>query len=235
MNNLENWLDVTAQIIRPVQRPLVSLCYAQSLDGSLTLQRGKPLALSGNESMRLTHQLRSLHSAILIGIGTVLADDPQLTVRYAAGPTPQPIIMDSHLRFPQDARLWTSNPHRPWLVAQAPFNGPRQALLEARGARLIELRPGPSVQALPALLHDLWKLGIHSLMIEGGARIIESFLRERLVDRLIVTLAPCLVGGLHYLGEIGPLVPTMALDHLHYERLGNDLVVCALPSPAASK
>ena len=87
------------------QRPSVTLTYAQSLDGSITTQRGKPTAISGKESLLLTHQLRATHDAILVGIGTILADNPRLNVRLAVGPHPQPVILDSQLRFPLDAKL----------------------------------------------------------------------------------------------------------------------------------
>lgn len=232
MDDLESWLAATEQVPHPGDRPRVSLCYAQSLDGSLAVQRGQPLALSGVETMRLTHRLRAAHDAILVGIGTVLADDPQLNVRYATGPSPQPVILDNDLRFPLTARLWESNPHRPWLATQAPLDEPRRAALEGRGARLIQLPSGPPSQALPALLRRLWDLGIRSLMVEGGARVIESFLRGDLVDRLVITVAPRLVGGLRSLGESGPLAPPLALGQVRYERLGDDLVVCALPARA---
>ncbi|HRE30133.1 MAG TPA: dihydrofolate reductase family protein, partial [Anaerolineales bacterium] len=74
--------------------------YAQSLDGCLAAAVGAPLALSGPEALRFTHQLRATHAAILVGIGTVLADDPQLTVRLVDGVHPQPVVLDSQLRLP---------------------------------------------------------------------------------------------------------------------------------------
>ena len=95
-------------------RPLVSLSYAQSLDGSLAARRGSPLLLSGKASMQLTHRLRASHDAILVGIGTILADDPQLTVRLVQGPQPQPVILDSHLRLPPNARVF-QGPKLPWI------------------------------------------------------------------------------------------------------------------------
>jgi riboflavin-specific deaminase-like protein len=81
-------------------RPFVTLSYAQSLDGSIADRPGRPLALSGEASMALTHSLRASHEAILVGIGTVLADNPSLNVRLVAGKNPQPIVVDSRLRFP---------------------------------------------------------------------------------------------------------------------------------------
>jgi 3,4-dihydroxy 2-butanone 4-phosphate synthase/GTP cyclohydrolase II len=87
-----------------LDRPRVTLTYAQSLDGSIAARSGRPLPLSGTESRHYTHQLRAAHDAILVGIGTVLNDDPRLNVRLASGAAPRPIVLDSELRCPIDAR-----------------------------------------------------------------------------------------------------------------------------------
>lgn len=86
-------------------RPAVTLAYAQSLDGCIAAARGTPTRLSGAESMRLTHELRARHDAILIGVNTVLADNPQLSTRLVPGPSPRPVVLDSRLRTPPSARL----------------------------------------------------------------------------------------------------------------------------------
>jgi 3,4-dihydroxy 2-butanone 4-phosphate synthase/GTP cyclohydrolase II len=91
-----------------VGRPFVTLAYAQSLDGSLAARRGEPLSLSGLESQKLTHRLRASHSAILVGISTLLADDPQLNVRLVEGENPQPVVLDSRLRTRFKARVFQS-------------------------------------------------------------------------------------------------------------------------------
>ena len=86
-------------------RPVVTLSYAQSLDGCLTTQRGVRLTLSGPESRRMTHSLRAAHDAILVGIGTLLADDPSLTARLVGGPHPRPVVLDRLLRTAPGLRL----------------------------------------------------------------------------------------------------------------------------------
>src|SRR4051794_24685033 len=88
-----------------IDRPIVTLAYAQSLDGSIATAARRPLALSSQPALKLTHQLRAEHDAILVGIGTVLADDPLLTVRLVNGPNPVPVVLDSRLRLPSTARL----------------------------------------------------------------------------------------------------------------------------------
>lgn len=202
LNQIFAWLAQAEGFRLRQGRPLVSLCYAQSLDGSLTARRGEPLALSGPESLRLTHRLRAAHTAILVGIGTVLADDPSLTVRHAEGEDPQPVILDSHLRFPLEARLLQSGPARPqrrapWIATTSASDPARRAALEAAGARLLVFEPGEQGSvSLPALLKRLGAEGAASVMVEGGARVISSFLRLGLADLAVVTIAPLFVGGL---------------------------------------
>ena len=212
-------------------RPLVTLSYAQSLDGSIAARTDSPLRLSGPQAMSMTHQLRAAHDAILVGIGTVLADDPRLNVRLVEGlpgrtpghNDPQPVVLDSHLRFPQERRLLRGG-RRPWIAALPGVDPQKKVQLEQRGARVLHLPPGEDGRvSLPALLGCLGEMGINSLMVEGGASVIASFLAQGLVDRLVLTIAPLLVGGLHI--EIGQDAISYRMDHVGYERLGEDLVV----------
>ena len=207
-------------------RPFVTLSYAQSLDGSLTDQPGKPLALSGPESQALTHRLRAAHDAILIGIGTVLADNPRLSVRFVEGRSPQPVVLDSHLRFPLDAKLLQIS--SPWIATTGQADPQRQRALEAAGVRVLCLPAEADGRvSLIALLSRLGDLGINSLMVEGGARVITSFLTARLVDRVVLTISPVLVGGLHALvGRVPqPTADLLRLRNVHYQQLGQDLIV----------
>jgi 3,4-dihydroxy 2-butanone 4-phosphate synthase/GTP cyclohydrolase II len=207
------------------EHPYVTLSYAQSLDGAISLRRGQPTPLSGPQALAMTHQLRAEHDAILVGIGTVLADDPRLTVRLVSGPDPQPVVVDSQLRLPPTARLM-QNPRPPWIATTAAADPGREAALVAAGARVLRLPGQPGQVDLPALLHHLHQLGIGSLMVEGGAAIINNFLAARLVDHLVVTVTPALLGGLpavHNLGPAGTGLPR--LQQPHYQQLGRDLIV----------
>jgi riboflavin-specific deaminase-like protein len=113
---IDQWLQAAQKNFNAAERPFVTLSYAQSLDGSIALHNHAPLSLSGPESLCLTHQLRSMHDGILIGIGTVLSDDPQLTVRHWVGHNPQPIVLDSQLRIPAKARLCCLPDKRCWVL-----------------------------------------------------------------------------------------------------------------------
>jgi 3,4-dihydroxy 2-butanone 4-phosphate synthase/GTP cyclohydrolase II len=217
----------------------VTLTYAQSLDGSISAVRGKPLPLSGPESARLTHRLRAAHDAILVGIGTVLADDPRLDVRHVEGRNPQPVILDSRLRIPLNAKLLQglSGQDRPPLIATTErASEAKAAALEASGARVLCL---PSFEdgrvSLPGLMQSLKTWGVGSLMVEGGARVITSFLRRRLVDFILLTIAPILVGGLRAVegshgSENSPMgSPFPRIRNGDWTRLGEDLVFWGEP------
>ena len=206
-------------------RPLVTLSYAQSLDGSIAARRGSPLRLSGAESMALTHRLRAAHDAILVGISTVLSDDPHLNVRLVQGGDPQPVVLDSHLRFPLEARL-LSGACPPWIATLPGADPQKQVQLERLGARVLKLPPGADGRvSLPALLECLGEIGMNSLMVEGGSSVITAFLRQKLVDRLVLTIAPVLVGGLRAIEDVGRIANPSYIQDTGYERLGDDLIV----------
>jgi len=200
----------------------VTVTYAQSLDGSIAARHSQPLALSGPESLAYTHQLRAAHSAILVGINTVLSDNPQLTVRHAVGPNPQPVILDSGLRCPSTARLLAHPTHKLWILTTNNVEYERAEALQNAGA-LISFLPSTEDGRvdLPAALSWLESQGCRSLMVEGGAQVITAFLQQRLAHKLIITVAPRLVGGL-------PAI-TLPLDaplkNVTYRPLGADLIV----------
>jgi 3,4-dihydroxy 2-butanone 4-phosphate synthase/GTP cyclohydrolase II len=218
---------------RHTSRPFVTLSYAQSMDGSIAARPGQPLALSGALSMTLTHQLRVAHDAILVGIGTVLADNPRLTVRLVEGKNPQPIVADSRLRFPLSANLLCQHPLSPWIATGEQADAGRQHVLEAAGARVLRVPMNARGQVnLTALLERLGELGIHSVMVEGGARIITSFLAARLVDHIVLTVAPRLVGGLRAVRRLAHADPAHfpRLRNLRYQWLEDDLVLWCDPA-----
>jgi 3,4-dihydroxy 2-butanone 4-phosphate synthase/GTP cyclohydrolase II len=216
-------------------KPWVTLSYAQSLDGSISDRQGSSFILSGPASLQLTHRLRAAHDAVLVGIGTVLADNPRLTVRLVEGSQPQPVVLDSHLRLPPEANL-LSGPRRPWIAAGERASGTRQADLEAAGARVLRFLPDDRGRIpLPALLECLAGLGVNSVMVEGGGEVISAFLSKRLVDLVVLTIAPMFLGGYHAPGQgvewmpaesshgFSPHVPR--LEGVEVENLGGDLIV----------
>ncbi len=207
--------------------PWVTLSYAQTLDGCIAAEPGKPLEISSPETMQMTHRLRAWHDAILVGIGTVLADDPVLNVRLVEGRDPQPIILDSRLRTPLDSRLIRRSDLHPWIVCAPASEKARDAALAAAGARLLQVEPGPDGSlSLPRMLECLKSLGIASIMVEGGSRVISSFLQAGLVDWAVITISPRWAGGLPALDrEAGSPRELPHLIDPDYQQCGPDLVV----------
>jgi GTP cyclohydrolase II len=208
-------------------RPFITLSYAQSMDGCIADRSGKPLALSGSQSLTLTHKLRAAHDAILVGIGAVLADNPRLTVRLVKGKDPQPVVVDSKLRLPLNTNLLQNCFVPPWIATTESADRERQKIFEAAGARVLRLPTSANGQVdLRALVERLGELGVNRLMVEGGAGIITSFLSERLVDHLVVTVAPLVVGGLPAVSRSGERDPKYfpRLRNLRHQRLGDDLI-----------
>jgi len=226
-------LPGTARRFRHRQgRPLVTLTYAQSLDGSIAARPGHPLAISGPASQTFTHALRAVHNAILVGIGTVLADNPALTVRLVPGPHPRPVIMDTRLRLPAYARLLREGRRQPVVATSDQASPERQQELEDLGALVLRLPVGPNGGIhLPALLNRLAELGVTALMVEGGAQVITSFLNSRLVDQVVVTVAPILVGGVRVLDGYLPAAERRfpRLEGVSYYQVGEDLVLWGSP------
>lgn len=195
-SEFETWLTGKLSERGSGQRPWVTLTYAQSLDGSIAARSGQSLAISGTASLHLTHRLRALHAAILVGVGTIRSDNPRLTVRFAEGPSPQPIVLDGRARCPVSAALFQTSRH-PWLACLDSADPYRLAKLEAAGAVILKMPAGEGDKiSLAELLQVLSSRGIGSLMVEGGASVLTSFLKTRLVDVVAVTVAPRFIGGL---------------------------------------
>lgn len=221
---------VSATEPRP-ERPFVTLTFAQSLDGSIAAQAGVRTTLSGDSSLAMSHTLRTLHDAILVGIGTVLIDDPQLTARHARGPNPRPIVLDSNLRLPRQARLLQEEP-LPWIACSIEGNPEAAAGLEANGVELMPIEADDNGLNLNQLLHQLQRRGIEHLMVEGGARVINSFLHSDLVDLFVLTLAPRLLDGLRPYALSSGRAALPALSQPQWARAGDDVILWARPQRA---
>lgn len=220
---IEQCLQGTRSRVAALGRPQVTLCYAQSWDGSLAISAGESLALSNPRSMWLTHRLRSMHDAILVGIGTVLADDPRLTVRECSGANPQPIVLDSQLRMPRNARLCQDEARPCWVVTSH-----QNAASPREGVDLLGVDVGEDGGLdLPMLMTLLKQRGINHLMVEGGAQVISGFIKARLADAIVLTVAPALVGGYKAIGDLGMAnrAQLPRISPLHTDRLDDDLIM----------
>jgi len=193
-------------------RPLVTLKLASTLDGRIATHAGESRWITGPSARREAHALRARHDAILVGVGTVLADDPDLTCRLPGGrPTPVVrIVADSHLRTPLTARLIVTARETPtWVLLRAGADPDRRRALADVGVHLFEVGGAPSGVDLHAALRALGDEGITRLLVEGGAQIAAALLRDGLVDRIAWFHAPAIMGG-----DGWPSVQPFGIDRL---------------------
>jgi len=204
MNEMVDSVDATYGT--PIPRPVVTLSYAQTLDGRLATSNGSSQWISTPESLRFNHELRAEHDAIMVGVGTVRKDDPRLTVRLAAGRNPLRVVVDSALRTPLTAAVLV-NGAAPGTVFAVTGRAPvaKREKVRALGATVLCLPADRGGRVdLVALLAALRERAIGSVLVEGGARMITALLRARLVDRLAVCVAPKILGtGIEAVGDLG--------------------------------
>lgn len=211
-------------------QPRVTLSFAQTLDGRVAAVDGSSQWISGPETLRFCHRLRAAHDAIMVGIGTVLRDDPRLTVRLVEGRDPLRVIVDSTLRIPLSAAVLRDGAARGTVLAcTAAAPAERRAVLAELGATILTLPAGPEGKVdLAALLAALGKRGIASVMVEGGARLLTSLLRARLADAVAITIAPLVLGaGPAAIGDLGiaTLAQAIRLGNATWTTYGADVVV----------
>ncbi|HZD71145.1 MAG TPA: GTP cyclohydrolase II RibA [Actinomycetes bacterium] len=208
-------------------RPYVVLKYAQTLDGRIATRDGDSKWISGPQERRVSHAMRAACDAVVVGAGTVLADDPLLTVRMVPGASPIRVVLDSTLIVPPDAQVF--GPAAATIVLTSERSQPeRREALRRRGVKVEVVRQAPDGIDLTSGLARLLALGIRSLLVEGGARVITSMLRERLVDRVVVAVAPILLGrGTEAVGDLGTNLVADGLRLLNrtVHELGSDLLL----------
>ncbi len=175
--------------------PFVTLKAAVTLDGRIAARSGDSRWVSSAEARDYVHLLRGEHDAILVGIGTVLADDPRLTVRHPLwrGKRLLRVVLDPGLRTPIKARVLSAPGALIFTDRRA--SRTKETALEAKGAEIVRVPGGPGALDLKAVLAELGKREIASLLVEGGSRVHTSFLEAGLADKLILALSPKLVGG----------------------------------------
>jgi len=209
--------------------PFVTLKYAQTLDGRIASSTGHSRWISSEPSLRFAHRLRGLHDAVLVGIGTVVADDPDLRVRLVRGRNPLRIVLDSTLRIPPGARVLDNQDVAKTLIITGSLRGNnRLSIVKRRGIETLTINEDSTgALDLKKLLIELGRRQISSLLVEGGAGIITSFVREDLFDRIIVITAPKILGrGIEAVGdlEISRMDDSISLEIEQVCRKGEDVV-----------
>jgi len=170
-----------------IMRPYVIINFAMSIDGRIALSTGEQTRLSNEEDMRRVHYLRNSVDAIMVGIGTVLSDDPSLVVKemYVKNPgRPARIVLDSNLRIPSNAKVLDG---RARTIIYTLSNEDRKINAEIRRMKGNDL-------ILKDVLEDLYSIGIRRLMVEGGSRVIGSFLKDKMFDEMYIFISPHFIG-----------------------------------------
>ncbi|MGE0827272.1 MAG: bifunctional diaminohydroxyphosphoribosylaminopyrimidine deaminase/5-amino-6-(5-phosphoribosylamino)uracil reductase RibD [Candidatus Binatia bacterium] len=214
-------------------RPFVTVKLAASLDGRIASASGDARWISGEKSRRIVHVLRNRVDAIVVGIETVRADDPQLTCRIRGGRDPLRVILDSRLSIAPTARVCTQRSTAATLIATCGEvrQKDKKAQLEAQGVEVVAVEGEKGRISFAALLRLLGKRGLKSVLVEGGGQVAAAALREEVVDKVLFFYAPLLLGG-DGRAMIGPLgidrvAAACKLHTMEICQVGKDFLVSA--------
>jgi diaminohydroxyphosphoribosylaminopyrimidine deaminase/5-amino-6-(5-phosphoribosylamino)uracil reductase len=212
------------------KEPFVILKVAATLDGKIATRQGDSKWISGEASKRFVHRLRDQVDGVLVGIGTILKDDPQLTARIRGGRDPYRIVLDSQLRIPEEAKVIGISPSKVIIATTELAPRDKTEKLEKRGIRILILDSQEGKINLKSCLCKLGEIGMMSLLVEGGSQVNGSFLDEGLIDKLLLFLAPKLMGDPQALGIFGgkgacSLEEAVSLREMKRRRIGEDILL----------
>ena len=216
-------------------RPFVISKTAMTLDGKIAAYNGHSKWVTGEEARKHVHELRKQSDAILVGIGTVLADNPRLTTRLeAGGKNPVRVILDSALRIPLEALVTDCTEASTWIAAASDADPVKAKALQEKGLEIILLSKDKNGLDLRELLTRLYEKGITDIIVEGGSQINSAFLREGLIDKFLVYIAPKILGGLHSLSpfagsDVEGMDEAVGIHIEKIEQYGEDLCLTAYP------
>ena len=213
-------------------KPYIMLKLAQTLDGRIATSTGHSKWVTNDDSRTVSHKLRAQYDALLVGIGTVLADDPHLTVRKTKGNSPKRVVLDSQLRVPLDANvLADDSPNKTIIVTTNAASKEKIARIVERGSTVLVLDADDRGWVEQELLwKKLGELGITSVMVEGGSTIHTECLKSGNADEIVIFFAPKLLGsGVDALGDLGirNINSALLLENLRIKRLSTDFMVTA--------
>ena len=214
--------------------PFVTVKTACTLDGKIAAESGDSRWVSGKEAREFVHTLRHRHQAIMVGVNTVIQDDPQLTARLSvAAIQPVRIVVDSSLRLPETSRVITDGQAPTWVLTTEKASKEKVERLREAGIEVIQCGHGPEVD-LKLAMQRLGERGIASVLVEGGGRLNGSLLSQRLIDKIIMIIAPKLIGGDEApLAFRFPGIPKMSeairLTQTNVRMLGGDICIEGYP------
>lgn len=219
-------------------QPYVTYKCAMTLDGKIASVTGESRWISCEASRRIVHRMRAESDAIMVGVDTIIADNPQLTVRHVKGRNPLRVIVDSTLRTPESVAVLSGQMARGTVIATTETNSKVHARYLKEGASLLVCNSENG----QVNLHDLWNrlgnIGIHSLLLEGGSRLAGEALRRGLIDQCVFFYAPKVVGSDGFspfaITGITDMARSIRFSDLSMRRVGTDIMVTARPEMQCS-
>lgn len=213
--------------------PFVTLKSAASLDGKTATKTGRSKWITSQEAREDVHYFRHIHDAILVGVNTIIKDNPSLTTRLkGGGKNPIRIILDTHLRTPIDSKVIDQQHAETWIITGMHVDEKRMVAYQYKGVRIINMQTA-TIEIKP-MLKILAEKGICSIYVEGGAEVHGSFLKERAFQQLITYIAPKLIGGktapTSFSGEgITEIEDAANVDITEVKMIGKDIRITATP------
>lgn len=212
------------------QRPFVTMKYAMTMDGKIATESGESQWITGEAAREQVHKDRNIASAIMVGIGTVIKDDPMLTCRFGQGKNPIRIICDTHLKMPEQCRIMETAKQVPTIIATCNTDVARHALYEKAGCQVLVVPEEKGHLDLTALMEELGRQKIASLILEGGGTLNAAALSAGIVNKVQAYIAPKLFGGalakspVEGTGVISPSLAYMLTDS-KVTMFGEDMLI----------
>jgi diaminohydroxyphosphoribosylaminopyrimidine deaminase/5-amino-6-(5-phosphoribosylamino)uracil reductase len=220
--------------------PYVTYKCAMTLDGNIATITGESRWISCEESRKLVHRMRARMDAVMVGVDTVLADNPQLTVRHVRGRNPLRVIVDTRMRTPESVLLLSSPDSSKTIIATTETNHKVHARYLKQGATILVCQEFDGRVSMKDLLQKLGAMGIQSILLEGGSRLAGDMLQHGLIDELVFFIAPKIIGNNGFApfalkGGITSMAEALKLNFVDISRIGSDLVVTARPESPCSQ
>ncbi len=207
--------------------PFVTIKMAMSLDGKIATSSGDSKYITSVEARTYVHKLRTEVDGVMVGINTVLKDDPELTPRLYKGKDPVKIVVDSSLKFPLSCNL-ARNPSKLIIATSQASKKAMIKKLEAKGAKILISKSREGMVDLKDLIKSLGEIGITNIMIEGGSLLNSSALKAGIVDKLVIFTAPKIIGnGINAIGNLGikKIDNALELKNITCRKIGKDTMI----------
>lgn len=217
--------------------PFVTFKCAMTMDGKIATVTGESRWISGEKSRLYVHKMRAVNDAIMVGVDTIIADNPQLTVRHVKGKDPLRIIVDTHMRTPESIVMLEGGSAQKTFIATTESNTEVHQRYTRRGASIIVCKEHDGRVSMPDLLGKLGAMGIQSILLEGGSRLAGDMLKQELIDEFVIFIAPKILGSDGFapfaIHGITSMDKAVKLKFGQIAHSGQDVVIHAYPERTA--